>query len=243
MARNYLMRFFAFAHLPAALQRVSQPFHDLAEFIEINTPDGPEKSAGLRKLLEAKDCIVRAHVDELNGGRGNENIPEQAGARPARAVLADPIEGESVEEYRRRCNALDLTYMQWTKLCMAAGVNRGIGRGIGAVPSTRGNLDPRGYDGPIGNNRPHGVIGRRPDLFISDAERAVDPSLPFNPLTSNGMEAGLQQSAPADDSKGLESATPFSGGGGDFGGGGASSSGSDSGSSSSSDSGSSSSSD
>ena len=23
-------------------------------------PDGPEKSAGLRKLLEAKDCMVRA---------------------------------------------------------------------------------------------------------------------------------------------------------------------------------------
>jgi hypothetical protein len=26
-------------------------------------PDGPELSAGLRKLLEAKDCFVRAAVD------------------------------------------------------------------------------------------------------------------------------------------------------------------------------------
>jgi hypothetical protein len=25
-------------------------------------PDGPEKSAGLRKLLEAKDCFVRAKI-------------------------------------------------------------------------------------------------------------------------------------------------------------------------------------
>jgi hypothetical protein len=25
-------------------------------------PDGPEKSAGMRKLLEAKDCFVRANI-------------------------------------------------------------------------------------------------------------------------------------------------------------------------------------
>jgi hypothetical protein len=25
-------------------------------------PDGPELTAGLRKLLEAKDCFVRAHL-------------------------------------------------------------------------------------------------------------------------------------------------------------------------------------
>ena len=26
-------------------------------------PDGPEKSAGLRKLLEAKDCFVRSAIE------------------------------------------------------------------------------------------------------------------------------------------------------------------------------------
>ncbi len=28
--------------------------------LEATLPDGPEKSAGMRKLLEAKDCFVRA---------------------------------------------------------------------------------------------------------------------------------------------------------------------------------------
>lgn len=54
-----IMRFFAYKHLPEKLQQVSSPIGQLA--IEMNLlPDGPEKSAGLRKLLEAKDCFVRA---------------------------------------------------------------------------------------------------------------------------------------------------------------------------------------
>lgn len=31
-------------------------------------PDGPELTAGLRKLLEAKDCFVRAAVDAHREG-------------------------------------------------------------------------------------------------------------------------------------------------------------------------------
>jgi hypothetical protein len=32
----------------------------LAEAMIVELPDGPELTAGLRKLLEAKDCFVRA---------------------------------------------------------------------------------------------------------------------------------------------------------------------------------------
>jgi hypothetical protein len=32
-----------------------------------NLPDGTELTAGLRKLLEAKDCFVRAKVAQLAG--------------------------------------------------------------------------------------------------------------------------------------------------------------------------------
>lgn len=54
-----ILRYFEYDHLPAHLQAVSSPFHDLAHgFAE--EFDGPELTAGLRKLLEAKDCIVRA---------------------------------------------------------------------------------------------------------------------------------------------------------------------------------------
>lgn len=34
-------------------------------------PDGPEKTAGLRKLLEAKDCFVRAALDREGWSHGH----------------------------------------------------------------------------------------------------------------------------------------------------------------------------
>lgn len=54
-----LAQFFAYDHLPEQLQAVSRPCHDLAEQMIAALPDGPELTAGLRKLLEAKDCFVR----------------------------------------------------------------------------------------------------------------------------------------------------------------------------------------
>jgi hypothetical protein len=59
---NPIMRYFAYSHLPEKLREVSKPFADLAVKIDSNIPDSAEKSAGLRKLLEAKDCIVRASL-------------------------------------------------------------------------------------------------------------------------------------------------------------------------------------
>ncbi len=59
---NPIMKYFEFSHLPERLQKISKPFHALAENLNNNIPDGPEKSAGLRKLLEAKDCMVRAQL-------------------------------------------------------------------------------------------------------------------------------------------------------------------------------------
>lgn len=57
------MKYFSFAHLPEKLQEVSAPIWELAHDMDTTLPDGPEKSAGLRKLLEAKDCFVRAGLD------------------------------------------------------------------------------------------------------------------------------------------------------------------------------------
>lgn len=54
---------FGYAHLPEHLQPISQPCHDLAEEMLRRLPDSPELTAGLRKLLEAKDCFVRAALD------------------------------------------------------------------------------------------------------------------------------------------------------------------------------------
>ncbi len=57
---NPIMRYFEFDHLPAQLREVSKPICELAQEMDLTLPNGPEKSAGMRKLLEAKDCFVRA---------------------------------------------------------------------------------------------------------------------------------------------------------------------------------------
>lgn len=56
---------FEYAHLPEGKIRNTSAFlSSLADTMVRELPDGPELSAGLRKLLEAKDCFVRAAVLE-----------------------------------------------------------------------------------------------------------------------------------------------------------------------------------
>lgn len=57
-----MMQFFAYEHLPVHLQAISKPFGDLAQQIVDTLPSNAERTAGLRKLLEAKDCTVRAYL-------------------------------------------------------------------------------------------------------------------------------------------------------------------------------------
>jgi len=58
------MKFFDYAHLPEKLQVISGQIHALAHTMDQKLPDGAEKSAGMRKLLEAKDCFVRAELEK-----------------------------------------------------------------------------------------------------------------------------------------------------------------------------------
>ncbi len=55
-----LLQFFEYGHLPPKLAAVSAPFCDLALTIVATLPRNPERTTALRKLLEAKDCAVRA---------------------------------------------------------------------------------------------------------------------------------------------------------------------------------------
>lgn len=60
LKKDPILKYFKYEHLPEKLQVISKPFGDLALDLEGKVPDSAEKSAGLRKLLEAKDCMVRA---------------------------------------------------------------------------------------------------------------------------------------------------------------------------------------
>ena len=55
-----ILQFFAYEHLPESLRNISRPIAQLAAQMDTVMANCPEKSAGLRKLLEAKDCFVRA---------------------------------------------------------------------------------------------------------------------------------------------------------------------------------------
>ena len=55
-----ILRYFEYTHLPEPLKVISEKIYQVAWALENMIPDGAEKSAGLRKLLEAKDCFVRA---------------------------------------------------------------------------------------------------------------------------------------------------------------------------------------
>lgn len=57
-----LLQFFAFKHLPPELAAVSGRFCDMAHTIAAICPRNPERTTALRKLLEAKDCAVRAMI-------------------------------------------------------------------------------------------------------------------------------------------------------------------------------------
>lgn len=57
---SYILRFFAYQHLPQELQEVSKPFAELAALMDETLPECEELQAGLRLLLQAKDCMVRA---------------------------------------------------------------------------------------------------------------------------------------------------------------------------------------
>lgn len=58
-----IARWFDYDHLPPRLQEISKPCHDLAAVMIADIDDGPELTAALRKLLEAKDAFVRAAID------------------------------------------------------------------------------------------------------------------------------------------------------------------------------------
>lgn len=55
-----ILHYFKYLHLPDRLQTVSKPFNELAYLIAEDLPDNEEREIALRKLLEAKDCAVRA---------------------------------------------------------------------------------------------------------------------------------------------------------------------------------------
>lgn len=60
--KNPILRFFAYDHLPIPQREISKVLADAAAVLDESIAESAEKSAGMRKLLEAKDCFVRASL-------------------------------------------------------------------------------------------------------------------------------------------------------------------------------------
>ena len=64
-ATESILKFFEYEHLSPEVQRVSKDICVLAHHMADTIPHGPELTVGLRKLLEARDCFVRAKISGM----------------------------------------------------------------------------------------------------------------------------------------------------------------------------------
>lgn len=64
MGEERMLKFFQADHLPEGLRVVSLPFCELARLMCEKLPSSAERTVMLRKLLEAKDCAVRAKLEQ-----------------------------------------------------------------------------------------------------------------------------------------------------------------------------------
>lgn len=58
--KDQMLQFFTYEHLPPHLQAVSKGFCLQAEWVVENLPKNQQRDKALEKLVEAKDCAVRA---------------------------------------------------------------------------------------------------------------------------------------------------------------------------------------
>lgn len=72
-----IMEFFDFQHLSPELREVAEPISDMAYKLLDEIPQSEELSAGLRKLLEAKDCLVRAKLSAMRKELNNGSAPNR----------------------------------------------------------------------------------------------------------------------------------------------------------------------
>jgi hypothetical protein len=100
-----LLQFFKYGHLPEHLRAVSQKFSFLAQALVTELPRNPERTVALRKLLEAKDCAVRAvlfegpHANSLTLARGDgENKLSTAVVFEGFPELAPPVRVARAED-------------------------------------------------------------------------------------------------------------------------------------------------
>jgi hypothetical protein len=60
----HILRHFDYDYMSGPLRDIAEPFKVMAIELDKRLPECAEKSAGLRKLLEARECFIRAKMEE-----------------------------------------------------------------------------------------------------------------------------------------------------------------------------------
>lgn len=90
-----IFKYFAYDHLNEPLKGVSKVLYNTAYEMIIALPDCPELTVGLRKLLEAKDCLVRT---ALSLPENPPNYPQWPQDAPELPVQSHPITNPDAKE-------------------------------------------------------------------------------------------------------------------------------------------------
>lgn len=70
------LQFFEYKHLQPHLREVSMPFAQLALKMEQMLPSNEQREAMMAKLLEAKDCAVRAFIFNADANPDFSKMPQ-----------------------------------------------------------------------------------------------------------------------------------------------------------------------
>jgi hypothetical protein len=91
------MTHFSYAHLRPDLASISASFAEMAHAVLNTLPPNDQRDTCLRKLLEAKDCAVRAYLQGSGTSTGKPGVyPEVEAANQARAsAVADATAAEA----------------------------------------------------------------------------------------------------------------------------------------------------
>lgn len=64
--QSTIIQFFAYEDVNTHLRELTDEFYYMAQYLDRILPTSAEKSVTLRKLLESKDCAVRAATTPTN---------------------------------------------------------------------------------------------------------------------------------------------------------------------------------
>lgn len=91
---THLLNQFRYEHLATGdLYALSARFHSFARTLVEDLGDGPELSAGLRKLIESKDCCVRQLVADRGITAPNRVVEQSPAMTPDGPPLTKQVDG------------------------------------------------------------------------------------------------------------------------------------------------------